>query len=406
MKRCLFSIYTPGFPNQFSGGPNNIIFKIVNNLNHKSLEFDYLSYDVFIKSLDSNNLLLSESQLSLKKKITSYLFTNSFIYRKFFGSDLYLRYHHYKKNKYFNYYQKNLNKYDIIHSQDSISLGLVAPKDYKGKKILTIHSKGPLSDEIVQSIRSVELKDKINKRLKDLERKNTDLADIISFPSNASKYYFEKSLNSKIREDKVRIINNGVDYEFISSICKDENILKKYSISKPEGYMVLINVADYAPEKNFDTLINLVNILIKEYRYKLLLLSIGANNEFHFEEKVKKLGLEHYIKFLGKISHIDVIRLFKVCDIFIMTSRKVIFDLVVLEALAAGIYCIVSNEGGNKEIIIDGENGWLVDIENHSLIIEKIMMPGKEKFKKSSIETAKRYSLQKMVKEYYNMYMS
>ena len=69
------------------------------------------------------------------------------------------------------------------------------------------------------------------------------------------------------------------------------------------------------------------------------------------KELTQKFKIEENVKFLGKIDNEDVLKLLKVTDVFFMASEKVIFDIIVLEALACGACCVISNEGGNKEII-------------------------------------------------------
>jgi hypothetical protein len=82
------------------------------------------------------------------------------------------------------------------------------------------------------------------------------------------------------------------------------------------------------------------------------------------------------VKLLEHIPYSDVIRLMKVCDYFLLTSRNVIFDLVVIEALASGMCVYVSDDGRNREIINDGINGYLLQTNNEYLVakIKSIML--------------------------------
>jgi glycosyltransferase involved in cell wall biosynthesis len=89
-----------------------------------------------------------------------------------------------------------------------------------------------------------------------------------------------------------------------------------------------------------------------------------------------------------------------------MTSEKVIFDLVVLEALASGACCVVSNDGGNKEIIKDGVNGFLIDADDIESSAKKILSINPESVKENAVKTAKQFSVRKMVESYFEVYES
>ncbi len=89
-----------------------------------------------------------------------------------------------------------------------------------------------------------------------------------------------------------------------------------------------------------------------------------------------------------------------------MPSERVVFDIVILEALACGITVVVSSNGGNLEIIEDGINGHLIDELNPLYIKEKILFALKNNTSKNAIATAGNYSIKKTTYEYENLYFS
>jgi 1,2-diacylglycerol 3-alpha-glucosyltransferase len=405
MKSILYSVYTGEYPNQSAGGPNNIIYKLIQNYNESEYLFDYLSSDIFSENLTPINLIELWNNLSTKKKTASLLSEKSSLYRQFCGSDFYLPYHFRKKNKYFKSFgQRNLN-YDIIHSQDSISLSLIADKNTSSKKIMTVHSKGPLSDELVHNVSNMKLKARIQRKLKFHELTSVELADIIIFPSEAARKYYEGSLGLSLGDKKVRIIYNGVNISEIQSISSSKSIFEKYSISHHNNQLLILNVASHAPEKNIDILLEVLSIIVHKYNKNILLVNLGEGILTDGLMKlVKKLKIKDNVIFLGKIPNVDIIRLLKETDMFVMTSQKVIFDLVLLEALACGTCCVVSNDGGNKEIIKDCKNGYLINTKDLEQTARKIISVDKDCVKANALETVKQFSVQKMVRDYIEVY--
>ena len=404
MKKVLLGIFTDGYPNNIAGGPNNIIFKILSSLNNNNLEIDYISSDIYQKNMSGARLIGLSKKLSLWKRFFKYLSSNSKFYRDIFSNDLYLPIHFHKRITYFKRKLRFIDKYDIIHSSDSIFLGLLNLKGKKIKTILTIHSKGPLSDELCEIGTNQIIKNYIKNKLKKLEVKGIANADLITFPSLAAQKYFEKSLKKILPRERVRIIHNGIDLDYINAIDNNPQLLEKYLIDKKKE-IILLNIASHVPEKNISKLIEVVEILVNKFKVDVLFVNIGKKDDKNnYKNLVNKKGLNDNIKFLGELPNNDVIGLIKLCDVFLMLSEKVIFDLVVIEALACGANVVVSNQGGNKEIIQNGKNGYLVDQDNYYVVAKTILSIKEKQFYESAIKTSKNYSLERMVDQYLQLY--
>ena len=110
------------------------------------------------------------------------------------------------------------------------------------------------------------------------------------------------------------------------------NILEKYAINKNGFDFTMLNVAQHVEPKNIDLIIKPVKVLRDKYSKKVQLINVGNGYLTEYlTNLVKENNLEKQVKFLGIIPNEDVIRLMKCLDIFIQTSNKVIFDLVVLK---------------------------------------------------------------------------
>jgi spore coat protein SA len=78
------------------------------------------------------------------------------------------------------------------------------------------------------------------------------------------------------------------------------------------------------------------------------------------EALARRLGVR--VSFLGNIPHEDIHSLYQTADCFICPSqRHESFGLVNVEAMATGLPVIASRNGGIREIIDSGHNGYLVE---------------------------------------------
>ena len=114
-------------------------------------------------------------------------------------------------------------------------------------------------------------------------------------------------------------------------------------------------------KKGVKYLIETLNI-IKNKNKNIRLFIVGDGEEREYLEKlVKELTLEDYVRFIGKIPNERVLEYMVASDIFILPSLSEGFPVTFLEAMASGLPIITTNVRGLSEIIIDGENGFLVD---------------------------------------------
>jgi glycosyltransferase involved in cell wall biosynthesis len=71
-----------------------------------------------------------------------------------------------------------------------------------------------------------------------------------------------------------------------------------------------------------------------------------------------ELGLESSVVFVGHSE--DVRPYLEIGNVFVLPSQWEGMPLAVLEAMAYGLPCIVTDVGGNREIIVHGEHGYVV----------------------------------------------
>ena len=79
------------------------------------------------------------------------------------------------------------------------------------------------------------------------------------------------------------------------------------------------------------------------------------------------------VHFGGQVSQRDLPRWYHMADIYISPSHVDGSSVSLMEALACGLPCLVSDIPGNREWIIEGENGWLFRDGDADDLAEKIL---------------------------------
>ncbi|MBI1312880.1 glycosyltransferase [bacterium] len=127
------------------------------------------------------------------------------------------------------------------------------------------------------------------------------------------------------------------------------------SASRPTA----ISVARLSKEKDFETLLRAVWILVKEYPdFRLQIAGDGAERP-KLEALARNLRLEPHVEFLGERN--DIPELLAQAGFFVSSSTTEGISLTILEAMAVGLPVVTTNVGGNPEIVVEGGTGRLVD---------------------------------------------
>ncbi|MBS0910037.1 glycosyltransferase [Tatumella sp. JGM118] len=124
-------------------------------------------------------------------------------------------------------------------------------------------------------------------------------------------------------------------------------------------------------QKGFDKLINIWSaFIINNPDWKLYIAGDGELM-LSLQSKVKELGIENSITFLGRVNNIEYY--YNIADVFLMTSRYEGLPLVLLESQSWGMPAISFDcPTGPKEVIKNSENGFLINMDDNELFISKL----------------------------------
>jgi glycosyltransferase involved in cell wall biosynthesis len=391
-RKIIFLTYA-GIPLKNSGGGNRIVYELMNGLTMPASELIYInSKSVIIRSIQdqtTKHLLFKEKESSsklLQRYTNSYFLTRIKILVKKI-----------KLNCTFS----RLGKIDLLNSHDSIMLSLVK---YRGvKKILSIHHKKSLIYDLENNSLGINYSKRLLNYMRNLEIDSIRKADLVIFVSESSRLNYLTEYPELFENKKTKIIYNGIDNSAIKSINQYENKIT-YNHFNPNSDFKIINIANHIKAKNINVLINVVETIKNKYHKNPILLNVGygpLTNDLLY--LIEQKDLKDNIKFLGQIPNDEVIALLKWAKYFLMASEKVVFDLVVLEALAAGSIVIVHNDGGNREIIADGVNGYLFNTFD-PITIAEILINAKETVIPYAQKTADQFDISFMLKNYETLF--
>lgn len=157
--------------------------------------------------------------------------------------------------------------------------------------------------------------------------------------------------------ERITVIPNGIAIPEPTPVDRDA-ILAELEI--PKGSQVIGFVGRMAKQKRVDDLVfamALVAILRPEPH--LLLIGDGPERD-KLMKFARDIDIDHHTRFTGHRA--DAARLLRVMDVFWIASDFEGQSNSVMEAMAAGLPVIASDIPPNRELVIDGETGFLVKV--------------------------------------------
>ncbi len=132
----------------------------------------------------------------------------------------------------------------------------------------------------------------------------------------------------------------------------------------------IVNIGSFVKKKNQAFLLDIILVLNKKGIWtKTYFLGDGPKRN-EVEEKAKALGVSDQCFFEGNVNNVE--NYLWDSDLYIHTATYEPLGLVLLEAMAAGLPVISLDGGGNRDLIEEGKNGFLIEEENADLFVDKI----------------------------------
>lgn len=192
--------------------------------------------------------------------------------------------------------------------------------------------------------------------------------------------------------DSKKLITSYLGVKCDVSETKDE---ARQILGIPKNCIVLTTIGFDVTIKGFDVLADAVESLVKKTTPPLFIVNVVGLNSVRsakFLDIVRSKNLESYFVSMGIRNDIDMI--LSATDIYLQPSRTEAISLTIMEALHHGLPVVASNVGGISEVVLDGQNGILVeacDAEGLSIAIADLLQSSEKR--KIFGENSKKHSL-------------
>ncbi len=180
--------------------------------------------------------------------------------------------------------------------------------------------------------------------------------NFIAISKNTYNYF-----KDKVKNYPLTLLPNAIDFkrfynDSVKQVNTKLNLINIGSLTKLKNQIFLIEVANYLNEIHID--------------FELFILGEGVLRK-SLEEKINEYKLGDKVRLVGNVDDVNIY--LQKSSIYLHTSTSESFGLTTLEAMAAGLPVVTLDAGGNKDLIVEGKNGFLLKKEDVKTFTDKIL---------------------------------
>lgn len=209
---------------------------------------------------------------------------------------------------------------------------------------------------------------------------------------------FSKQMALKSYNVPIDVIPNGIDYQKIKNTSVEPH-------DKPE----IVFAGRFVPQKNLIQIVETLN-RCTDLNWHCTFIGDGQEKE-SLIERIKETGLTDRIDFPGWVSPEEVVEKFHQSDILFLPSLYEGLPVVGIQAMASGLALLMSNAGGNPEIVIQGKNGFINAPEDTEGFVRdlRFMLENPDelmKVRKNSVEIAAKFDISRTAEMYLQKFIN
>lgn len=294
--------------------------------------------------------------------------------------------------------------YDVIHIHTNYWRGFAVEKIAKemGVPKIIIHSHNTGIHNVGRRAEfesDADQKRAIESHLQYRSMLTPDMATDFWACSNAAAGWL---FGNQIPKDRINILYNAVD---IDKFTYREEIRKQYRKELGvENYYVMGHVGRFTSQKNHAFLMDIMKNILTDHEH-VRLISVGWGE---LKEKILVKAIEYGIsdKIIFLERRNDVNKLMQAMDLFLLPSLYEGFPIVLVEAQAEGIPCIISDNITNEVCITPNVTRLPLEMDSWIRAIEYAIEQGESLNRKDSVHLIEQtdYNILNQIKKLEHMY--
>jgi len=214
--------------------------------------------------------------------------------------------------------------------------------------------------------------------------------------------------------EKISIVLNGVD---VGKFARAKESLDRPAFlgrwNLPPETLLVGTVGELTPLKGQEELLQAASTIVNELPHAYFVIagtdhSPDGKNQRRLEQVIAELNLSDHARLVGWLD--DSAEFYCALDLFVSASHTESFGLAIAEAMASGAAVLTTATEGARELITEGENGFLIpigDVRTLASSMSRLLTQKGERHRLglAAQETAReKFSLDRMIAETEKIY--
>lgn len=169
--------------------------------------------------------------------------------------------------------------------------------------------------------------------------------------------------------DRIRVIHNGIDPENLNPPTDTAARRREFGIS--DSARIVGTAARLEEIKNLPMMLRAFRLVLAAAPDTVLVIAGEGSQTDRLKEMTAALGIASQVRFLGL--RFDLPEIYKLMDVFLLTSFTEGISVTLLEAMGSGVPAVVTDVGGNREVVVAGKTGYMEAVDDDQALAEKVL---------------------------------
>lgn len=183
----------------------------------------------------------------------------------------------------------------------------------------------------------------------------------------------EQLVAAGVPRDRIELVRNRCD----TDLCAPERWHGQRDAMRRllgvDDRWVMLFVGSLLPIKGVDVALRALPLVLRQRPDATLVIAGEGPERRRLARLTAQLGIDHHVRFCGRVPHGQVPALLAAADVCLFPSRSEASPRVVLEAAAMARPIVASAVGGVPDIVVDRESGLLVPMDDPCRLAQAIM---------------------------------